>query len=36
MWTQYQTQAAKDNLGDTLTRAYRLYLLALARLQLSA
>lgn len=30
MWTQYQTQAAKDNLGDTLTRAYRLYLLALA------
>ena len=29
-WIKYQTEAAKANSGDRLTRAYRLYLLALA------
>lgn len=29
-WMRYQTEAAKANAGDQLTRAYRLYLLALA------
>ncbi len=37
MWAQFQQQAARENLGNTLTRAYRLYLLALAgRPELSA
>lgn len=30
MWVKYQVQAAKENIGDATTRAYRLYLLALA------
>lgn len=30
MWINYQRQAARENKGNILTRAYRLYLLALA------
>ncbi len=30
MWINYQRQAARENQGNILTRAYRLYLLALA------